>query len=152
VRSKPPAPPRWRSRRAARQVSASVLSSDVSEGPAIPCARGARRRSRRAARQVSASVLSSDAAEDPETLAINAALAALAAADVPSAGPAGAVRVASLGGRLVVNPKPAAAAGADLTLLYAGTAERVLLLQLEARPREPGRQGAGRGQASAPAA
>ena len=79
------------------------------------------------------SVLSSDAAADPDTLAINAASAALAASDVPCAGPAGAVRVASTDGRLVVNPKPAVAADADLDLLYVGTADRALLMSVEVR-------------------
>lgn len=83
--------------------------------------------------QVSVSVLSSDAAADPDTLAINAASAALAASDVPCAGPAGAVRVAATDGRLVVNPRPVVAADADLDLLYAGTADRALLMSVEVR-------------------
>lgn len=83
--------------------------------------------------QVSVSVLSSDAAVDPDTLAINAASAALAVSDVPCAGPAGAVRVAATDGRLVVNPRPAAAADADLDLLYVGTADRALLMSVEVR-------------------
>ena len=82
--------------------------------------------------QVSVSVLSSDAAVDPDTLAVNAACAALAASDVPCAGPAGAVRVASAGGQLAVNPKPSAAAQADLEMLYVGTANRALFVELQA--------------------
>lgn len=78
------------------------------------------------------SVLSSDAGVDPDTLAVNAACAALATSGVPCAGPAGAVRVASVRGRLVVNPKPLAAAPADLDLLYVGTADRALFVELQA--------------------
>ncbi|KAK9825881.1 hypothetical protein WJX81_000620 [Elliptochloris bilobata] len=83
--------------------------------------------------QVSLSVLSSDAAVDPDTLAINAASAALAASDVPCAGPAGAVRVASVRGRLAVSAKASAAEEADLDLLYVGTADRALFVELQGR-------------------
>lgn len=79
---------------------------------------------------VTASILSADGVEDPEVLGINAASAAMAASDVPFAGPMGAVRVALHRGKLIVGPTPEEASAADATLLVAATEDRIVLLEI----------------------
>jgi polyribonucleotide nucleotidyltransferase len=82
--------------------------------------------------QLVATVLAADGAMDPDVLAINAASAALAASDVPWAGPVGAVRLARLGGRTVLHPRPEEVEAAELVILYAGTEERALMVEASA--------------------
>ena len=76
-------------------------------------------------------LLSSDGAVAPDVLAINAASAALMCSNIPWGGPVAAVRVAQIKGRLVVNPPPSAAAGATLSLLYAGSARETVVVDLQ---------------------
>lgn len=82
--------------------------------------------------QLVATVLSVDGATDPDVLAINAASAALTASNVPWAGPVGAVRLARIGGRTVLHPRPEEADVAELVVLYAGTEERTLMVEAQA--------------------
>ncbi len=81
--------------------------------------------------QVTSTLLASDGQLDPTALAINAASAALAASSVPWHGPVGAVRVSSEQGELCFNPTAAQLAAADFSLLYAGTSDAAVVLQLE---------------------
>jgi polyribonucleotide nucleotidyltransferase len=83
--------------------------------------------------QLVATVLSADGDTDPDVLAINAASAALACSDVPWAGPVGAVRLARINGRTVLNPRPEEAENAELIILYAGTEERTLMVEASAK-------------------
>eukprot|EP00850_Spirogloea_muscicola_P016326 SM000131S26756 [mRNA] locus=s131:368504:374026:- [translate_table: standard] len=82
--------------------------------------------------QIMASVLAAGGEADPDVLAINAASAALHSSDVPWGGPLGAVRIGRVAGQLVVNPKPMELAESDLSLLYAGTEDRTLMLEAQA--------------------
>lgn len=78
---------------------------------------------------ISASVLSADGSADPEVLAINAASAALAASDIPWGGPVGAARVALIGGKIVLNPRPDVEQKWELSILVASTEDRVVMLE-----------------------
>eukprot|EP00850_Spirogloea_muscicola_P023230 SM000340S12920 [mRNA] locus=s340:51712:57187:+ [translate_table: standard] len=82
--------------------------------------------------QIMASVLAAGGEADPNVLAINAASAALHSSDVPWGGPLGAVRIGRVAGQLVVNPKPVELADSDLSLLYAGTEGRTVMLEAQA--------------------
>lgn len=86
--------------------------------------------------QVSAAVLSADGSIDPLVLAINASSAALMCSHIPWAGPVAAVRVARVGGQLVLNPSAQDAGRADMSLLYAGIEEETVMLDLQV-PRFP---------------
>ncbi|CAL8469255.1 g8796 [Coccomyxa elongata] len=87
--------------------------------------------------QVHSILVSSEDAGDSEVLAINAAAAALSNSDIPWAGPIAAVRVARLQGKegssLLVNPSTKQLQQADMSILYAGTAERCTLFELQGR-------------------
>ena len=87
--------------------------------------------------QVTATLLASDGQLDPMALAINAASAALATSCVPWHGPVGAVRLCSSNGSLSFNPTALQMAEADFSLLYAGTAEATVVLQLEVKSCAP---------------
>ena len=81
--------------------------------------------------QVSTMLLASDGQLDPAAAAINAASAALAASDVPWNGPVGAVRVSSSNGSLCFSPTTHQMLEADFSLLYAGTSNAALVLEVE---------------------
>ena len=78
-----------------------------------------------------ASVLSTDGKTDTDALAINAASAAIMTSDINWRGPVAAVRIADLDGRLVLNPTEAQLRNARLDVLYAGTRDSVVLLEVQ---------------------
>jgi len=82
--------------------------------------------------QLIVNVLAADGLLEPDALAINAASAALCASSVPWAGPVGAVRLARVGGVNVLNPRPEVAETAELSILYAGTEDRCLMIEASA--------------------
>ncbi len=83
--------------------------------------------------QVVATVLSHDMENDPDIVAMVAASAALTLSGVPFLGPIGAARVGLIDGKLVLNPMIDEMANSDLDLVVAGTADAVMMVELEAK-------------------
>ncbi|GMF41925.1 unnamed protein product [Phytophthora fragariaefolia] len=79
--------------------------------------------------QVLATVQSYDPNNDPLVVAVNSASAALTMSDIPWNGPVGCVRVVEVDGQLVVNPTSPQREAATLDVLYAGTAERAVMVE-----------------------
>jgi len=79
--------------------------------------------------QVISVLLSADGENDPDILSINGASAALCVSDIPFAGPIGAVRVARIDGRFVVNPTHSQRQLSDLDLVYVGTADEIVMIE-----------------------
>jgi polyribonucleotide nucleotidyltransferase len=82
--------------------------------------------------QVAITLMSSDEEVLPDALAGLAASAALAVSDIPFNGPISEVRVAKIGGQLVINPTPAALEKATLEFIVAGSLEYILMVEGEA--------------------
>lgn len=83
--------------------------------------------------QITANVLCSDGEQDPDILAINAASAALMCSDIPWNGPVGAVRIGRVRGTFVVNPDMDELAECDLSLTYACTETKTMMIEAQAR-------------------
>ncbi|CAH2072752.1 unnamed protein product [Thlaspi arvense] len=83
--------------------------------------------------QIMASVLSSDGNQDPDVLAANAASAALMLSDVPWGGPIGVIRIGRINGQMVVNPTVDELTLSDLSLIYACTRDKTLMIDVQAR-------------------
>jgi polyribonucleotide nucleotidyltransferase len=81
--------------------------------------------------QVVVSLMSSDKQNQSDALACLAAAAALAVSDIPFEGPVSEVRIARVGGKLLVNPTVSEAQGADIDLIVAGTASDILMVEGE---------------------
>ncbi|KAG6977768.1 hypothetical protein JG688_00000021 [Phytophthora aleatoria] len=79
--------------------------------------------------QVLATVQSYDPNNDPLVVAVNSASAALNMSDIPWNGPVGCVRVVEVDGQLVVNPTAPQREAATMDVLYAGTAERAVMVE-----------------------
>ncbi|KAG1700298.1 hypothetical protein DVH05_012100 [Phytophthora capsici] len=79
--------------------------------------------------QVLATVQSYDPNNDPLVVAVNSASAVLSMSDIPWNGPVGCVRVVEVDGQLVVNPTAPQREAATLDVLYAGTAERAIMVE-----------------------
>jgi len=73
--------------------------------------------------------LSADTETPLDILAINAASAALMISDIPWGGPVGAVRIAYVDGKLVVNPTFQQMEVSELDLRVAGTREAILMVE-----------------------
>ena len=82
--------------------------------------------------QVVASVLSSDGENDPDVLAMVGASAALMVSDIPFAGPVGAVRVAMLDGKFIINPTYAERDQSQLEFVMAGREEGLVMIEGDA--------------------
>ncbi|BAU00983.1 hypothetical protein VIGAN_11013000 [Vigna angularis var. angularis] len=82
--------------------------------------------------QVTASVLSSDGEHDPDVLAANATSAALMLSDIPWGGPIGMVRIGRICGKFIVNPTTNELKLSDLNLVYAGTMDKTLMIDVQA--------------------
>ena len=81
---------------------------------------------------ITASVLSASVDDmDPVSVAINAASGALTCSDIPWYGPVGACRVAMIDGSLVVHPSTQTLNSAQMALLFAGTQDRIVMLEAE---------------------
>lgn len=83
--------------------------------------------------QVIATVLSAEDEADTDVLALCGASAALTVSDVPFEGPVAGVRVARIGGKLVINPTHSQLEKADLNFLVAGTADAIVMVEGEAQ-------------------
>ncbi len=83
--------------------------------------------------QIISLLLSADGENDPDILSINGASAALVVSDIPFNGPIGAVRIGRIRGELVVNPTHQQREASDLDLVYAGTADQVIMIEGAAR-------------------
>ena len=83
--------------------------------------------------QIIATLLSADGENDPDILCINGASAALCVSDIPFGGPIGAVRVGRINGEFVANPTHSQRERSDLNLVYAGTADQVIMIEGEAK-------------------
>ncbi|HXI85023.1 MAG TPA: polyribonucleotide nucleotidyltransferase, partial [Verrucomicrobiae bacterium] len=79
--------------------------------------------------QIMAILLSADVVNDPDMLAINGASAALAVSDIPWHGPIAAVRVARVGGELIVNPTHEQRKDSDLDLVYVGNEKDLVMIE-----------------------
>ncbi|MBI5379311.1 MAG: polyribonucleotide nucleotidyltransferase, partial [Nitrospirae bacterium] len=79
--------------------------------------------------QVIASVLSYGEEYVSDILGILGASAALTVSEIPFQGPVGAVRVGRLDGRFLINPSLSQNERCDLTLIVAGTAEAVMMVE-----------------------
>ncbi|KAF4135797.1 S1 RNA binding domain [Phytophthora infestans] len=79
--------------------------------------------------QVLATVQSYDPNNDPLVVAVNSASAVLSMSDIPWDGPVGCVRVVEVDGQLVVNPTAPQREAATMDVLYAGTAERAIMVE-----------------------
>ena len=83
--------------------------------------------------QVIATVFSYDLESDSDILAMIASSAALTLSGVPFMGPIGAARVGVINGEIRVNPTVEEMKDSSLDLVVAGTADAVLMVELEAR-------------------
>lgn len=83
--------------------------------------------------QINSMVVSADGENDTDTLAVNAASAALTISEIPFMGPIGAVRIGRINGEFVINPTQTERKSSDLDLLYAGTRERFLMMEGSAK-------------------
>ncbi|MGZ8956157.1 MAG: polyribonucleotide nucleotidyltransferase, partial [Methylovulum sp.] len=83
--------------------------------------------------QIVATVVSLNPEVDPEIPALLGASAALAVSGLPFNGPIGAACVGYKDGQYLLNPSPAALKESQLTLVVAGTAHAVLMVESEAR-------------------
>lgn len=79
--------------------------------------------------QIVLTPLSVDGENDPDILAINGASAALTLSHIPFDGPVGAVRVAYIDGRIVVNPTTSQLDGSELDLVMAATRDAVVMVE-----------------------
>ena len=83
--------------------------------------------------QVIVTTLSHDLENDPDILALVAASAALTLSGAPFMGPIGAARVGFINNEYVLNPTLDEMAESNLDLVVAGTADAVLMVELEAK-------------------
>ncbi|MCB9833370.1 MAG: polyribonucleotide nucleotidyltransferase [Planctomycetes bacterium] len=79
--------------------------------------------------QVCAFVVQVDRINDPDIAAMNASFAALHIADMPFAGPLGAVRVARVNGKLVVNPTFEERKKSELEIVVAGSRDAITMVE-----------------------
>ncbi len=82
--------------------------------------------------QVSCLLLSADGKNEPDVLAMLAASCALTLSDLPFQGPIGAVRVGKVDGKYVLNPTNEEMRRSTLDLIYAGTPDKVIMIEGEA--------------------
>lgn len=79
--------------------------------------------------QITVTNHAADGTHDPTVLAVNATSLALLRSRQPWFGPVGCVRVGMIDGKFVVNPPVKSFAQSSLDLLYAGTADRTLMIE-----------------------
>ncbi len=79
--------------------------------------------------QIQCILLSADGEYDADVLGIIAASAALTISDIPFMGPIGALRVGHVDGKFIANPSHAELEKSDLDLVYAGIADKVIMIE-----------------------
>jgi polyribonucleotide nucleotidyltransferase len=82
--------------------------------------------------QVQALLLSADGENEPDVMCMLGASAALTLSDLPFMGPIGAVRVGKVDGQLIANPTHPEMEKSTLDLIYAGTPDKVIMIEGEA--------------------
>ncbi len=112
-------------RREGRPSSEAILTARLTDRPLRPLFQHGMRNEV----QVMMFSLSADSENPLDILAINAASAAIMISDIPWGGPVGAVRVARVDGKFVVNPTFAQLEASDLDLRLAGTREAILMVE-----------------------
>ncbi|CAH2241699.1 jg26996 [Pararge aegeria aegeria] len=78
--------------------------------------------------QIVCNMLAVDSTNPPETVAINAASAALALSDVPWNGPVGAVRLGQIDNEIIINPTRRDLEKSNLNLVVAATASNLVVM------------------------
>jgi polyribonucleotide nucleotidyltransferase len=112
-------------KREGRPTEAAILASRLIDRPIRPLfAEGFRNDV-----QVIATVLSVDQDNPPDVAAMIGASAALSISDVPFEGPIGAVRVGYVDGQFVTNPTVDQQEKSDLSIVVAGTADAILMVE-----------------------
>ena len=83
--------------------------------------------------QIMLQVLSAKRDEDPDVMAVTAASAAIAVSDIPFAATLAAVRVVKVDGELIINPNDEQRSKALLDFVVAGSADKVVMIEGEAK-------------------
>lgn len=83
--------------------------------------------------QIQALLLSADRENEADVLCMLGASVALTLSDLPFKGPIGALRVGYIDGNFVANPTQAQMAKSELDLIYAGTPDKVIMIEGEAK-------------------
>lgn len=83
--------------------------------------------------QVQSMLLSTDCVNSPDVLSILGASAALTLSDLPFQGPIGALRVGLVDGNFVANPTIEEMKKSTLELIYAGVANKVIMIEGDAK-------------------
>src|SRR5512142_2829821 len=83
--------------------------------------------------QIIVSAWSSDQENDYDTLAVNAASAALTISNAPFEGPIGCVRVGTVDGKLTLNPTISQMEDSELDLVVAGARDSVMMIEAGAK-------------------
>ncbi|MGA0369927.1 MAG: polyribonucleotide nucleotidyltransferase, partial [Kiritimatiellia bacterium] len=83
--------------------------------------------------QINMMLMSTDGKQETDSLAINAASAALTISEIPFQGPIGAVRVGIINGEIVLEPTQEQMLESDLELVFAGTRDKMLMMEGEAK-------------------
>ncbi|MCC5848993.1 MAG: polyribonucleotide nucleotidyltransferase [Verrucomicrobia bacterium] len=83
--------------------------------------------------QINMMLMSTDGTQEVDAMAINAASTALTLSEVPFQGPIGAVRVGRVNGELILEPTQAQMLESDLDLTYAGTRDKLLMMEGESK-------------------
>ena len=116
-------------KREGRPSNEATLHARLIDRPIRPCFPENYRRDT----QIAASVLSSDGLFPVEVLSGIGASTALHISDIPFQGPVGFNQVALIGEKLVLNPKLEDLSAAKMSLIVAGTAKGLLMVEGEAR-------------------
>ncbi|QSH41158.1 polyribonucleotide nucleotidyltransferase [Lentisphaerota bacterium ZTH] len=82
--------------------------------------------------QIQALLLSADGQNESDVMCILGASAALTLSDLPFMGPIGALRVGKIDGKLVANPTHDEMKKSSLELIYAGSPDKVIMIEGEA--------------------
>jgi len=82
--------------------------------------------------QINNLVMSCDGNTDTDILSVNAASTALVISELPFNGPLGAVRVGRIDGKFIALPTHEEVLKSDINLIYAGTAEKTMMIEGEA--------------------
>ena len=79
--------------------------------------------------QIQALLLSADGENEPDVLCMLGSSAALMLSDIPFQGPVGAIRVGRVDGQFVANPTQSEMSKSDLDLVYAGIADKTIMIE-----------------------
>lgn len=83
--------------------------------------------------QINMMLMSTDGQHETMSMAINSASAALTLSEIPFQGPIGAVLVGRVNGELIIEPTNEQMLESDLELIFAGTRDKLLMMEGEAK-------------------